>query len=114
MTLKFMYIKYEPILVVSPKVYQVELWCNQNNLWKITISSRRLNLITRDQKLTQQLFSVLIECRLSAYTCLCATECLTIFWSIHFSNNLILTNSMTDRGLRRTPEIVVQKAFDIQ
>ena len=48
-TLKFMYINYQPILVVLPKVYQVWLWCNQNNLWKLTISSRRLDLITRDQ-----------------------------------------------------------------
>ena len=66
-TLKFMYIKYQPILVVLPKVYQVSLRRNQNNLWKLTISSprldlsleisgRRLDLITRDQWLTQQLF----------------------------------------------------------
>ena len=47
-----MYIKYQQILVVLPKVYQVYLWCNQNNLW-----SQRLDLITRDQWLTQQLFS---------------------------------------------------------
>ena len=56
-TLKFMHIRYQPILVVLPNVYQVKLWCNQNNLWKLTISSRRLDLITRDQWLTQQLFS---------------------------------------------------------
>jgi len=31
-TLKFMYIKYQPILVVLPKVYEVSLWCNQHNL----------------------------------------------------------------------------------
>ena len=31
-TLKFMYIKYQLILVVLPKVYQIELRCNQNNL----------------------------------------------------------------------------------
>ena len=48
-TLKFIYIKYQPILVVSPKVYQVWLWCNRNNLWKLNISSQRLDLITRDQ-----------------------------------------------------------------
>ena len=48
-TLKFMYIKYQPILVVLPKVYEVSLWCNQHNLWKLTISRRHLDLITRDQ-----------------------------------------------------------------
>ena len=100
-TRKFMYIKYKPILVVLPKVYQVKLWCNQNNLWKLTISSRRfdlitrdhrpgLDLITRDQWLTTQLFSAKIGCLLSACTCLCVTKCLTIFWSIHSSNNCFI------------------------
>jgi len=51
------------------------------------ISGRRLVLISRDQWLTQQLLSAQIGRRLSACTCLCATKCLTIFWSIHSSNN---------------------------
>ena len=62
-TLKFVYKKYQPILVKSYQrftkfnYYFFKLWCNQNKLWKLTISSRRLDLITRDQCLTQQLFS---------------------------------------------------------
>ena len=34
-----------------------------------------------------------IGCRLSACTCLCVMKCLTIFWSIHSSNNQINTSS---------------------
>ena len=30
-TLKFMYIKYQPIVLLLPKVYQVQLWCNRQS-----------------------------------------------------------------------------------